>query len=69
VLRNEGSIPTDLGFDVSVGAVWRPFMTQNIVLRGSAAMFEPGAGFGDLFTDSRRDDRYYSVLLNATLTF
>lgn len=69
VLRNEGSIPTDLGFDVSVGAIWRPFMTQNVVLRGSAAMFEPGDGFGDLFTDSRRDDRYYSVLLNATLSF
>ena len=69
VLRNEGSIPTDLGFDVSIGAVWRPFMTQNIVLRGSAAMFEPGDGFGDLFTDRDRDDRYYSVLLNATLTF
>ena len=69
VLRNEGSIPTDLGFDVSIGAVWRPFMTQNVVLRGSAAVFEPGDGFGDLFTDSRRDDRYYSVLLNATLSF
>jgi hypothetical protein len=69
VLRNEGSIPTDLGFDVSVGAVWRPFMTQNVVLRGSAAVFEPGDGFGDLFTDSDRDDRYYSVLLNATLSF
>lgn len=69
VLRNEGSIPTDLGFDISVGAIWRPFMTQNIVLRGSAAMFEPGDGFGDLFTDSERDERYYSVLLNATLSF
>jgi len=69
VLRNEGSIPTDLGFDISVGAIWRPYMTQNIVLRGSAAVFEPGEGFGDLFTDSRRDDRYYSVLLNATLSF
>lgn len=69
VLRNEGSIPTDLGFDFSVGAVWRPFMTQNIVLRASGAVFEPGAGFGDLFTDSDRDERYYSVLLNATLSF
>jgi len=43
------------GIDLSVGAVWRPYMTQNVVLRGSAAVFEPGDGFGDLFTDSRRE--------------
>jgi hypothetical protein len=68
-LRNEGSIPNEVGFDISVGATWRPLVTQNVVLRASAAMFEPGDGFGDLFTDSDRDDRYYSLLFNATLTF
>lgn len=68
-LRQEGSIPKELGFDVSVSAIWRPLMTQNVVLRASAAVFEPGAGFGDLFVATNRDDRFYSVLLNAVLTF
>ena len=68
-LRMQGGIPRDLGWDVSGAAVWRPLMTQNIVLRGSVAVFEPGDGFGDLFTSKDEDDRYYSVLLNAVLSF
>jgi len=68
-LRNEGSIPTSLGWDYSTSLIWRPRMTQNLVLRGSVAVFDPGAGFGDLFTNSKRDSRYYSVLLNAILNF
>ena len=68
-LRNEGSIPRDLGWDWSAAAIWRPLMTQNVVFRASLAVFEPGGGFGDLFTSRERDERYYSVLLNAVLTF
>ena len=68
-LRNEGSIPTSLGWDYSTSLIWRPKMTQNLVFRGSVAIFDPGAGFGDLFTNSGGDSRYYSVLLNAIVNF
>ncbi|WP_243444878.1 hypothetical protein [Sphingosinicella humi] len=68
-LRNEGSIAKDIGFDLSVATIWRPKMTQNIVLRASAAALVPGDGFKDLFANSDRDDVYYSVLFNAVLTF
>ncbi|MFC7499523.1 hypothetical protein ACFQRC_09835 [Enterovirga sp. GCM10030262] len=68
-LRNEGSIPRDIGFDLSVAAIWRPKMTQNIVFRASAAALVPGDGFKDLFANNDRDNVYYSVLLNAILTF
>jgi hypothetical protein len=68
-LRQEGSIPKEIGWDASVAATWRPFFTQNIVVRASAAVFDPGDGFSDLFSNATGDDRYYSVLLNATLTF
>jgi hypothetical protein len=68
-LRNEGSIPRDIGWDVSAAAIWRPKFTQNLVFRGSAAMLQPGAGFRDLFFNSDRDKRYYSVLLNAIVTY
>jgi hypothetical protein len=44
-------------------------MTQNIVFRASAAILDPGAGFGDLFTNSGHDSRYYSLLLNAIVTY
>jgi hypothetical protein len=68
-LRQEGSIPKALGWDVSVAAIWRPMFTQNIVFRLSGAAFEPSKGFGDLFTSRGREDIYYSVLFNAILTY
>ncbi|HEV2748334.1 MAG TPA: hypothetical protein VGW34_13680 [Allosphingosinicella sp.] len=68
-LRNEGSIPKQIGFDLSAAAVWRPKMTQNIVFRGSAALLVPGKGFKDLFANSERDKFYHSVLFNGILTF
>jgi len=68
-LRQEGSIPNDLGWDTSLALTYRPWLTQNIVFRASGAVLSPGAGFGDLFTNSSHDGQYYSVLLNAIATF
>jgi hypothetical protein len=68
-LRQEGSIPKSLGWDASVSTVWRPHMSQNVVFRASAAVFDAGKGFKDLFSNTGRHDRYYSILLNAILTF
>ncbi|MFL6843362.1 MAG: hypothetical protein ACJ8ER_00590 [Allosphingosinicella sp.] len=68
-LRSEGSIARDIGWDVSAAAIFRPKFTQNLVFRASAAVLQPGAGFRDLFFNSDRDKRYYSVLLNAIATY
>ena len=68
-LRNEGSIPKSIGWDLSGALIWRPSMVQNAVFRLSGAVLDPGKGFSDLFTNSRGDDRYYSVLFNAILSF
>jgi hypothetical protein len=68
-LRQESSIPKEIGWDLSAAAIYRPKMVQNAVFRLSAAVLDPGDGFSDLFTNSRRDDRYYSILFNGILTF
>ncbi len=68
-LRVEGSIPKDIGFDLSAAAVWRPKANQNIVFRLSGAVLQPGDGFRDLFASRPRDSRFYSVLFNAILTY
>lgn len=68
-LRVEGSIPKDIGWDFSVATIWRPKFTQNIVFRASAAFLQPGDGFKDLFDNRDNDKLYYSVLLNAILTY
>ncbi|WP_144095316.1 hypothetical protein [Croceicoccus sediminis] len=69
VLRSEGSIPKAIGHDVSVAGIWRPWANQNAVIRLSGAVFDPSDGFGDLFVARGRDDRFYSVLANATFAF
>jgi len=68
-LRNEGSIPRDIGWDVSAAAIWRPKATQNIVFRLSAAVLAPGRGFRDLFANSDGTRDYYSILANAIVTY
>ena len=44
VLRNQGSIDSSIGTDVSVAVQYRPLFSQNIVLNASAAVLFPGAG-------------------------
>lgn len=68
-LRNEGTIPTSIGYDLSLAAIWRPFATQNIIFRLSGALFEANDGFADLFANDRRSSTYYSVLFNAILNY
>ncbi|WP_022683901.1 hypothetical protein [Sphingobium bisphenolivorans] len=68
-LRNEGSIPKSIGWDLSTAAIWRPHATQNIVLRLSGATLLPGSGFRDLFSNSERNRNYYSVLGNLILSY
>lgn len=69
VLRNEGSIPREIGFDLSAAAIWRPKANQNIVFRLSAATLIAGDGFKDLFDNLGREQEFYSVLANVVLTY
>ncbi len=69
VLRNQGSISRDIGWDASVSAIYRPNTNQNIVFRLSAAALLPGRGFDELFGNAPRYNSYYSVLANAILSF
>ena len=65
----EGTIPKDIGWDLSTAATYRPHFNQNLVFRLSGAVLKPGAGFRDLFTNSPRTGHYYSVLFNAVLAY
>ncbi|MGE3395575.1 MAG: hypothetical protein AB7H79_01570 [Sphingomonas sp.] len=69
VLRQQTPIRRDIGWDLSAAVIWRPSFVQNVVFRLSGAVLQPGEGFRDLFTNDTRDSRYYSVLLNAILSY
>jgi hypothetical protein len=64
-LRNQRRVDSDIGWDLSAAIIYRPFFTQNIVLRLSGAILVPGQGFRDLFVD----DNPFSVLGNFVFTF
>ncbi len=66
VARNQAPIDRSIGTDFSVAWIWRPFMSQNVVVRLSGALLEPGAGLADLYGD---DHTYYTVLGNVILTY
>ncbi len=68
-LRVEGSIPKEIGYDLSASAIWRPKATQNIVLRLSGAALLGGDGFDDLFDRLGSGSDYYSVLANVVLSY
>jgi hypothetical protein len=69
VLRNEGSIPKEIGYDLSAAAIWRPKANQNIVFRLSAATLLAGDGFQDLFDNLGEEQEFYSILANVVLTY
>lgn len=68
-LRLQGDIDNDIGLDLSVATIWRPFQTQNFVIRLSGAALVPGQGFNDLYAAQGERDLYYSVLANIVLTY
>ncbi|MDE1467278.1 hypothetical protein [Aurantiacibacter sp. D1-12] len=68
-LRVEGTIPEEIGYDVSLSAIWRPRANQNLVFRLSGAALIAGDGFQDLFDNRGGNNVYYSVLANAVLTY
>lgn len=65
VARAQAPIDRAIGQDISVALTWRPFATQNIVVRLSAAALVPGEGFEELYGD----ELPYSVLGNVVLTY
>jgi hypothetical protein len=69
LLRAQSPIHRDIGWDISGAVTYRPFDTQNVILRTSAAVLIPGQGFKDLFASEGSNQVYYSVLLNVILRY
>jgi hypothetical protein len=66
-LRQQGNINKNLGQDLSASLIWRPYQSQNVVARLSAATLLPGSGFDQLYGSDYSHP--YSILANITLTY
>lgn len=58
-------VHSDIGWDTSVALTYRPFQSQNAILRVSGAVLVPGQGFRDIYGDKIA----YSVLANFVLAY
>ncbi len=63
--RNQGDIGRNIGQDLSASLIYRPFVSQNIVVRVAASALVPGDGFEALFDD----DVPFSILANLVLAY
>ncbi len=62
---NQDSIGSEIGYDLSAGVVWRPLLTDNVIVKGGVSALVPGTGFRDVFTA----DTLYAGFLEVILTW
>jgi hypothetical protein len=59
-------IDNEIGWEITLSAVYRPNLTQNVRVTGGLGVFFPGKGFSDLYETS---DTLYSAFLQLTLVY
>jgi hypothetical protein len=64
--RNQAGLRRRIGADLSMAITYRPFTSQNVVLRLTGSMLVPQKGYKDLFGS---DDIPYSVFANLILAY
>jgi hypothetical protein len=66
LLLFQDGIDEEIGWDLSVGARWRPYLNENVVVLGGVAAFLPGEGFRDVYEDG---STLFAAFTNLVLTF
>lgn len=64
-LTERTGLSKSIGQDLSMDAFWRPFSSQNVIVRFAAAALNPARGFRSLYGDGTP----YSVFINLTLAY
>lgn len=62
----QGNIKKEIGTDLSAGLKYRPYLNNNVVVVGGAAVFLPGTGFKNIYED---DAPLYHLFTNIIFTF
>lgn len=65
LVLQDNDLDNEIGVDLSVGVIYRPFLNNNVILTGGAACLIPGQGFEDLYDNST----LYSFFTALTLTY
>ncbi len=73
-VRNQGTVDSEIGWDLSTALIYRPFDNQNVVLRLSGAALWVGEGFKDIYATKIDpggidQDILYSILGNVIVSY
>ncbi|HXC49390.1 MAG TPA: hypothetical protein VN634_00780 [Candidatus Limnocylindrales bacterium] len=49
ILLKQASVSNDIGIDISLGAEWRPWLNNNVIVKPFVAVFQPLGGFADIY--------------------
>jgi len=63
--RNQAPIDAAIGQDLSLALFYRPFTSQNVIVRAAASALVPASGYEQLFDD----ETPYSLLVNLVLAY
>ncbi len=63
VVRMDGSISRDIGWDLSAGFLYRPFLNQNVLIRIGSAVLLPEAGQENLFGNQTNYHAFTNLIL------
>ena len=61
----QSEIDKEIGFDVSAGLIWRPWLNDNAIIQAGISIFIPGKGFEDLLTS----DTLYNPFIASLFTY
>jgi hypothetical protein len=61
----QGGIDDSIGEDLSLGLIWRPLLTENVIVKGGVSALVPGDGFRDIYGP----ETLYSVFTELVLTW
>jgi hypothetical protein len=62
----QSKVRDEIGWDLSLGVRYRPFLNNNVIILAGAAVFLPGEGFRDIFGPG---DTLFHTFSNVILTF
>ena len=62
-VRMDGSISRDIGWDLSAGFLYRPFLNQNVLVRVGSAVLLPEAGQENLFGNQTNYHAFTNLIL------
>ncbi len=63
LVLNQDALGNEIGYDLSVGVLWRPLLTDNVIVKAGVSALVPGVGFRDIYGAETLHAAFAEVIL------